>query len=91
MIRAKIAATTPAVRKLSINGVPHPHKNRVVIAPIPKKAACPKLICPVKPARIFQLWDSVINKKIKISKLIKSFLLVNRGIRARIAIAAILE
>jgi hypothetical protein len=39
MIREKMTAMNPPVRKAKKNGVPHIHKKRVVIAPNPKKAA----------------------------------------------------
>jgi hypothetical protein len=55
----------------------------VVIAPSPKKAACPKLTCPVYPARIFQLWAKQIYKKMRTMILMISFLFVNKGTRAR--------
>jgi hypothetical protein len=83
MIMAKATATTPPVRKAKKKGYPHTHKNRVVIAPSPKKAACPRLTCPVYPARMFQLWAKEIYKKMRIIKLMRSFLFVNNGTRAR--------
>jgi hypothetical protein len=83
MIRASTTAETPPVRKAKKNGVPHTHKTLVVIAPNPKKAACPKLTCPAYPARTFQLWARQTYKKIRIIKLMRSFLFVNSGTRAR--------
>jgi hypothetical protein len=62
-----------------------------VIAPNPKKAACPKLTCPVYPARIFQLWAKQIYKKIRTIKLMRSFLFVNNGTRARKMVIPILK
>jgi hypothetical protein len=83
MIRAKTTATTPPMRKAKKNGNPNTHKKRVVIAPNPKKAACPKLTCPAYPARIFQLWAKQIYKKIRIMILMRSFLFVNNGTKVR--------
>src|SRR5690554_1765483 len=54
-MKAATVAVTPPARKLIKKGTPCIHNRRVKRAPMPKKAAWPRLICPAKPPTMFQL------------------------------------
>src|SRR5262245_8853803 len=61
------AAASPPAAKLTAKGVPPSHNWRMTNEPMPKKAACPRLICPANPARMFQLEASDATMKTVIS------------------------
>ena len=65
MIMAKATAASPPTMRATMKGRPLNHSVRVTRAPIPKKAACPRLVCPANPPSMFQLCPMAMPRQMR--------------------------